>query len=71
MKIIKNYFLFLFLFIPFISYEQTDTTCIVIKGDTATGLFKQLPLSSYLDYSSDTSQPEIVSAAWTCNALVP
>ena len=69
MKIIKSYFLLLLFFIPFTSYEQTDTSCIIIKGDTATGLFKQLILDSKFDYLSDTSQAEIVSAAWTCNAL--
>jgi hypothetical protein len=50
-----------------ICYELADT-CIAIKGDTNSGLFSQVLLDSKYDYSADTSQPEIVSAAWTCNA---
>jgi PKD domain/Secretion system C-terminal sorting domain len=41
---------------------------LVIKGDRITGLFKQLHISNLHTSSSDTSQPEIVAAAWTCNA---
>jgi hypothetical protein len=62
--------LLLFFFLSsFISYEQTEIQCISIKGDPVTGLFKQLLLDTKHDYESDTTQTEIVSAAWTCNAV--
>ena len=50
-----------------ICYALADT-CIAINGDTNSGLFSQLLLDSKYGYAADTSQPEIVSAAWTCNA---
>src|SRR5207249_11185620 len=65
----RNYFFLLLFFLPFISYSQTDTTCITIKGDTTSGLFKQILLNSRGDYESDTTEVEIPAAAWTCNAL--
>ena len=39
---------------------------LVIKGSPTGGKFQQALMGTYHPSSSDTSQPEIVAAAWTC-----
>jgi hypothetical protein len=47
---------------------QCNTT-VIISGDRASGKFQQLWLNNNGPFSSDTTQPEMGAAAWTCNAL--
>ena len=48
----------------------SDDTCITLIGDTAANsVFTQIELSSLGDYESNANQTEIMSAAWTCNAI--
>ncbi|OQP57970.1 DNRLRE domain-containing protein [Niastella populi] len=44
----------------------SQTSCVTIRGNAKSGKFKQLLLDTKGPYQSDTSQPEIVAAAWTC-----
>ena len=41
---------------------------LIVKGDPFSGKFKQALMGTFGPNSSDTSQIEIVAAAWTCNA---
>ena len=45
-----------------------DSKLLIVKGDTASGKFKQLLLDSNVPYAADNTQPEMGAAAWTCNA---
>ncbi|WP_207515596.1 DNRLRE domain-containing protein [Longitalea luteola] len=49
-----------------INSTSETTHCMTIRGNRTNGRFKQLLLDSKGSYQSDTSQPEIVAAAWTC-----
>ncbi|MDF2188758.1 DNRLRE domain-containing protein [Paraflavitalea sp. CAU 1676] len=48
---------------------QPCTTTILLKGDRASGRFKQLHISTMAPYAADTTQPEITAAAWTCYGI--
>jgi len=46
----------------------TCTNSLIIQGNRTNGKFRQLWLDSNGPYQSDTSQPEMGAAAWTCSA---
>lgn len=43
--------------------------CVTLKGNKTDGKYTQAHLVDYQLTVSDTTQPEIAAAAWTCNAL--
>lgn len=49
--------------------NQPCMTTIVLKGDRTSKRFRELQFASYAPYDADTSQTEIVAAAWTCYAM--
>lgn len=49
--------------------NAADTTCLTIKGSAKNLLYTQVLLASFGDYNADTTQPEIVSEAWTCDGM--
>jgi len=59
----KLFLLFLMLVTASAAFTQT---CISIKGNTTSGLFKQLHLDSQSPTTGQLWQPEIAAAAWTC-----
>jgi hypothetical protein len=63
----KIYLLFL-LVISFATGIAQTNTCVTITGNTTNGKFKQLWVDNRGLYSADTTQPEMGTAAWTCNA---
>lgn len=46
-----------------------STNCIQLKGSNTSGKYKAVNLDSRNIGAGDSSQTEIVSAAWTCNAM--
>lgn len=61
--------LLLSLLVPLFIHAQTsDTTCITIKGARSNPGFTQVNLISTNNTAADTSQQELISEAWTCNA---
>ncbi|WP_276482227.1 DNRLRE domain-containing protein [Paraflavitalea pollutisoli] len=59
--------LFLGILFALSTFAQTQQ-CVTLRGKSGTGNFRQWLISSYSPYESDTTGPEIVAAAWTCNA---
>ncbi|MCB0775924.1 MAG: DNRLRE domain-containing protein [Chitinophagaceae bacterium] len=49
------------------SQTGSSTTCITIRGNKIDGRFKQAHLLDIHPNIADTTQPELVAAAWTCN----
>ncbi|WP_166437127.1 DNRLRE domain-containing protein [Niastella caeni] len=65
----KNVYLLLSLLAFCIKGISQTTNCITIRGDRTSGKFSQLWLDSNAPYHCDTAQPEMGTAAWTCNAV--
>jgi hypothetical protein len=63
----KKLYLLLLLF-AFSVKSFSQINCVSIKGDRTSGKFRQLVLDSNAPYAADSTQPEIVAAAWTCNS---
>lgn len=48
---------------------NANQICVTLKGNKTDGKYTQAHLVDYQLTVSDTTQPEIAAAAWTCNAL--
>lgn len=55
--------------IPLLSLANSSDTIIIIKGDTANNKFTQIEIASYTPYSGDTTQVQLMTAAWTCETI--
>lgn len=49
------------------SQTGSSTTCVTIRGNRVDGKFKQAHLFDVFPNIADTTQPELVAAAWTCS----
>lgn len=47
--------------------QTSDTVCVTIKGSRSNPAYTQVHISNMNGYAGDTTQPEIVSEAWTCD----